>query len=141
MFELKFEDKVKVWKDLRDKLESAPRPFDLLLKFINGLPRSSRKQNPWDPDSVAEPWHLIENSSFTEYEIAQLCAYTLQLTDRFCGCEVEIHICKEVENDRYMYLVYLDKSTVLGYKNKAVKAVDLPKNIISHKIYALPPLH
>ena len=53
MFELKFEDKVKVWKDLRDKLESAPRPFDLLLKFINGL-LVPRKQNPGS-DSVAEP--------------------------------------------------------------------------------------
>lgn len=141
MLELKFEDKVRVWRNLRDEIESHENPFSLLINFLNSLPVSSKKPNAFDPNSKIEPWNLLEKDSFTEYEIAQLCAYTLQLTDRFCGCEVEIHICKEVENDRYMYLVYLDRSTVLGYKNKAVKAVDLPKNIISHKIYALPPLH
>ena len=49
MYELKFEDKVKVWKDLRDKLESSIKPFDLLNQFVKDLPRSTRKTNPWDP--------------------------------------------------------------------------------------------
>tara|TARA_B100000900_G_scaffold154258_1_gene130982 strand:- start:606 stop:1031 length:426 start_codon:yes stop_codon:yes gene_type:complete len=141
MYELKFEDKVKVWKDLRDQLESTPRPFDLLIKFINGLPRSSRKENPWDPNSVAEPWHLIENSSFTEYEIALLYAYTLQLTDRFSDARVEIHISKDIKEDVNMYLVYLDGSIVLGYNNEVSTNNSLPQSIVSQKVIHLPPLH
>ena len=140
MYELKFEDKVKVWKDLRDDLESTPRPFDLLNKFIKDLPRSSRKENPWDPKSVAEPWHLIENSSFTEYEIALLCAYTLQLTDRFSDAKVEIHISKDIEEDVNMYLVYLDGSIVLGYNNEVFTSNSLPQSIVSQKVIQLPPL-
>ena len=140
MYELKFEDKVKVWKDLRDDLESSPRPFDLLNKFIKDLPRSSRKENPWDPKSVAEPWHLIENSSFTEYEIALLCAYTLQLTDRFSDAKVEIHISKDIEEDVNMYLVYLDGSIVLGYNNEVFTSNSLPQSIVSQKVIQLPPL-
>ena len=141
MYELKFEDKVKVWKDLRDDLESTPRPFDLLNKFIKDLPRSSRKENPWDPKSVAEPWHLIENSSFTEYEIALLCAYTLQLTDRFSDAKVEIHISKDIEEDVNMYLVYLDGSIVLGYNNEVFTSNSIPQSIVSQKVIQLPPLH
>ena len=141
MYELKFEDKVKVWKDLRDDLESSPRPFDLLNKFIKDLPRSSRKENPWDPKSVAEPWHLIENSSFTEYEIALLCAYTLQLTDRFSDAKVEIHISKDIEEDVNMYLVYLDGSIVLGYNNEVFTSNSIPQSIVSQKVIQLPPLH
>ena len=140
MYELKFEDKVKVWKDLRDDLESTPRPFDLLNKFIKDLPRSSRKENPWDPKSVAEPWHLIENSSFTEYEIALLCAYTLQLTDRFSDARVEIHISKDIKEDVNMYLVYLDGSIVLGYNNEVFTSNSLPQSIVSQKVIQLPPL-
>ena len=141
MYELKFEDKVKVWKDLRDELESSAQPFELLSKFVKDLPRSSRKTNAWDPNSVAEPWHLIENSSFTEYEIALLCAYTLQLTDRFSKAKVEIHISKDVNKDVNMYLVYLDGSIVLGYNNEVFTSNLIPEGIVSQKVIQLPPLH
>ena len=141
MYELKFEDKVKVWRDLRNQLESAARPFDLLNQFVKSLPRSSRKENPWDPKSVTEPWHLIENSSFTEYEIALLCAYTLQLTDRFSDAKVEIHISKDIKEDVNMYLVYLDGSIVLGYNNEVFTSNSLPQSIVSQKVIQLPPLH
>ena len=141
MYELKFEDKVKVWKDLRDELESSAEPFELLSKFVKDLPRSSRKTNAWDPNSVAEPWHLIENSSFTEYEIALLCAYTLQLTDRFSKAKVEIHISKDVNKDVNMYLVYLDGSIVLGYNNEVFTSNLIPEGIVSQKVIQLPPLH
>ena len=141
MYELKFEDKVKVWRDLRNQLESAARPFDLLNQFVKSLPRSSRKENPWDPKSVTEPWHLIENSSFTEYEIALLCAYTLQLTDRFSDARVEIHISKDIKEDVNMYLVYLDGSIVLGYNNEVFTSNSIPESIVSQKVIQLPPLH
>jgi len=141
MNELKFEDKVKVWKDLRDELESSAQPFELLSKFVKDLPRSSRKTNAWDPNSVAEPWHLIENSSFTEYEIALLYAYTLQLTDRFSKAKVEIHISKDINKDVNMYLVYLDGSIVLGYNNEVFTSNLIPEGIVSQKVIQLPPLH
>ena len=141
MYDLKFEDKVKVWKDLRNTIEVSSRPFDLLNQFIKELPRSSRKENPWDPNSVAEPWHLIENSSFTEYEIALLCAYTLQLTDRFSDARVEIHISKDIKEDVNMYLVYLDGSIVLGYNNEVSTSNSVPQSIVSQKVIQLPPLH
>lgn len=141
MLELKFEDKVRVWRNLRDEIETHNDPLALLLEFLDTLPISSRKTNPFDPQTQIQPWNLLENDSFTEYEIAQLCAYTLQLTDRFCNSKVEIHISKDIENDRFMYLVYLDNNTVLGHGKEAVKVEKLPKNIISQKVYALEPLH
>ena len=141
MHELKFEDKVRVWKELREDLESAYEPFRVLNDFIKSLPRSTRKQNPWDPESVALPWHLIENKSFTEYEIALLCAYTLQLTDRFSQAKVEIHISKDIEKEVNMYLVYLDGSIVLGYNEEVSSSNSIPQSIVSQKVIQLPPLH
>ena len=141
MHELKFEDKVRVWKELREDLESSYEPFRVLNDFIKRLPRSSRKQNPWDPQSVTLPWHLIENKSFTEYEIALLCAYTLQLTDRFSDAKVEIHISKDIEKDVNMYLVYLDGSIVLGYNEEVSSSNSIPQSIVSQKVVQLPPLH
>lgn len=141
MYELKFEDKVKVWRDLREQIETHPQPFKLLQDFLSTLPVSSRKPNAFDPTAQIQPWHLLENDSFTEYEIAQLCAYTLQLTDRFCQAKVEIHISKDIEKDELLYLVFLDGSIVLGYNNKAISIGKLPKTIVSQKVYAMPPLN
>ena len=141
MFELKFEDKVKVWRDLRTKLETHPRPFEAVLHFVNKLPRSSSKTNAWDPKAKIEPWHLIEKDAFTEYEIAQLTAYTLQLTDRFSSSQIEIHISKDTQKDNLVYLVYLDRGIILGYYNEAITVDELPKHIVSQKVYKLPPLH
>ena len=141
MFELKFEDKVKVWRNLRDQLETHPRPYESVLQFVNKLPISAKKPNAWDPKAKVEPWHLIEKSEFTEYEIAQLIAYTLQLTDRFSGAEIEIHISKDTQKDNLVYLVYLDRGIILGYYNEAITVDELPKHVVSQKIYKLPPLH
>lgn len=137
----KLEDKIKVWKDLRNKLEDHPRPFDMLVQFTNKLHVSSKKVNAFDPGSKIEPWHLIEKNEFSEYEIAQLIAYTLQLTDRFCDSNIEIHISKDTKKDNLVYLVYLDKGIILGYYNEAITVDELPKHIVSQKIYRLPPIH
>ena len=137
----KLEDKIKVWKDLRNKLEDHPRPFDMLVQFTKKLHVSSKKDNAFNPESKIEPWHLIEKNEFTEYEIAQLIAYTLQLTDRFCNSDIEIHISKDTKKDNLVYLVYLDKGIILGYYNEAITVDELPKHIVSQKIYRLPPIH
>ena len=141
MFELKFEDKVKVWKNLREKLETHPRPFEAVLHFVNKLPRSSSKTNAWDPKAKIEPWHLIEKDAFTEYEIAQLTAYTLQLTDRFSSTEIEIHISKETKKSKLLYLVYVDNFIVIGYNNTVTTVGELPESVVSQKIYNMPTLH
>ena len=137
----KLEDKIKVWKNLRNKLENHTRPFDVLVQYCNKLHVSAKKTNAWDPKAKIEPWHLIEKDEFTEYEIAQLMAYTLQLTDRFSSANIEIHISKDTQKDNLVYLVYLDRGIILGYYNEAITVDELPKHVVSQKIYKLPPLH
>ena len=142
MFELKFEDKVKVWKNLRETLELHPRPFDAVLQFVRKLPLSAKKKtNAWDPKAKIEPWHLIEKTEFTEYEIAQLTAYTLQLTDRFSEAQIEIYISKENKKSKLLYLVYVDNFIVIGYNNEVTTVEELPANVIPQKIYSMPPIH
>ena len=141
MLELKFEDKVKVWKDLRSTLETHPNPLDCLMSFVNTLPVSSRKVNPWDPKTQVQPWELIGKESFTNYEFSLLICYTLQLTDRFSASQIEIHISKNIRNEEQLYLVYLDNNIVIGYGNDVMRVEDLPNYIISERGYSMPKLH
>ena len=137
----KLEDKIKVWKNLRNKLEDHPRPFDALVQYCNKLHVSAKKTNAWDPKAKIEPWHLIEKDEFTEYEIAQLMAYTLQLTDRFCSSQIEIHISKETKKSKLLYLVYVDNFIVIGHNNGITTVEELPESVVSQKIYNMPTLH
>ena len=137
----KLEDKIKVWKNLRNKLEDHPRPFDALVQYCNKLHVSAKKTNAWDPKAKIEPWHLIEKDEFTEYEIAQLMAYTLQLTDRFSSSQIEIHISKETKKSILLYLVYVDNFIVIGYNNGVTTVEELPGSIVSQKIYKMPTLN
>ena len=141
MLNLKFEDKVKVWKDLRSDLETHPKPFQRLLNFVNTLPMSSQKVNPWDPKTQVQPWELIEKGSFTNYEFSLLICYTLQLTDRFSDSQIEIHISKNIKNNEQLYLVYLDNTVVIGYGNNVIRVEELPTYIISERVYCMPKLH
>ena len=106
-----------------------------LSKKIESKIASSKKQ------FILDTFQKKEKDEFTEYEIAQLIAYTLQLTDRFCDSNIEIHISKDTKKDNLVYLVYLDKGIILCYYNEAITVDELPKHIVSQKIYRLPPLH
>lgn len=142
MHELKFEEKVKVWRDLREKIEISKDPLKLLLEFTGRLARSSAKINAFDPKEFIEPWDLVMKDAFNDLEICLLSCYTLQLTDRFSNDKFEIHITEDVKSKSKYYLLIINKELVLGYTPDLVTSIDeLPKDIISQRIYPMPALH
>lgn len=142
MHELKFEEKVKVWRDLREKIEISKDPLKLLLEFTGRLARSSAKINAFDPKEFIEPWDLVMKDAFNDLEICLLSCYTLQLTDRFSNDKFEIHITEDVKSKSKYYLLIINKKLVLGYTPDLVTSIDeLPKDIISQRIYPMPALH
>lgn len=142
MHELKFEEKVKVWRDLREKIEISKDPLKLLLEFTGRLARSSAKINAFDPKEFIEPWDLVMKDAFNDLEICLLSCYTLQLTDRFSNDKFEIHITEDVKSKSKYYLLIINKELVLGYTPDLVTSInELPKDIISQRIYPMPALH
>lgn len=142
MHELKFEEKVKVWRDLREKIEISKDPLKLLLEFTGKLARSSAKINAFDPKEFVEPWDLVMKDAFNDLEICLLSCYTLQLTDRFSNDKFEIHITEDIKSKSKYYLLIINKELVLGYNPDLVTSVDkLPKDIVSQRIYPMPALH
>jgi|TARA_R110000744_G_scaffold66859_3_gene136585 hypothetical protein len=66
--------------------------------------------------------------------------YSLQLTERFKQDLVEIHICIDRENNETFYLLMIE-NRVIGYDDKRHIAMsDLPKKIISQRVYTMPRL-
>jgi len=140
MFHKNYEQRLQSWICLRQKLETAADPFQEVIDFYKQAPYVSIHTDPWHRDVWPDPWELVYENQYDEFCTVLGMCYSLQLTDRFKGSEFEIHICT-LESLSYMFLLFVD-NYVLGYDNKkTVLKKDLPMDLQSQTVYAMPKLN
>ena len=140
MFHKNYEQRLNSWSSLRQKLEVAADPFQEIIDFYKQAPYVSVHTDPWSQDMWPDPWELVYENQYDEFCTVLGMCYSLQLTDRFKGSEFEIHICT-LESLSYVYLLFVD-NYVLGYdNNKVVLKKDLPMDLQSQTVYAMPKLN
>jgi hypothetical protein len=140
MFHKNYEQRLNSWSSLRQKLEVAADPFQEVIDFYKQAPYVSVHTDPWSQDMWPDPWELVYENQYDEFCTVLGMCYSLQLTDRFKGSEFEIHICT-LESLSYVYLLFVD-DYVLGYdNNKVVLKKDLPMDLQSQTVYAMPKLN
>ena len=113
----------------------------MCLNFVNQAPVGKLELNLWSNTEWPQPWNLIEASRFSEQAKILLICYTLQLTERFATEDVEIHIGNRVEStDDLLFLLYFGEY-VIGYVyDLPVPIKDIPKSLVSQRIYTMPRL-
>lgn len=140
MFHKNYEQRLNSWSSLRQTLEVAADPFQEIIDFYKQAPYVSVHTDPWSQDMWPDPWELVYENQYDEFCTVLGMCYSLQLTDRFKGSEFEIHICT-LESLSYVYLLFVD-DYVLGYdNNKVVLKKDLPMDLQSQTVYAMPKLN
>ena len=140
MFHKNYEQRLNSWSCLRQRLESAFDPFQEVIDFYKQAPYVSVHTDPWSQDMWPDPWELVYENQYDEFCTVLGMCYSLQLTDRFKGSEFEIHICT-LESLSYVYLLFVD-DYVLGYdNNKVVLKKELPMDLQSQTVYAMPKLN
>jgi hypothetical protein len=140
MFHKNYEQRLNSWSSLRQKLEVAADPFQEVIDFYKQAPYVSVHTDPWSQDMWPDPWELVYENQYDEFCTVLGMCYSLQLTDRFKGSEFEIHICT-LESLSYVYLLFVD-DYVLGYDNNTVVLKkDLPMDLQSQTVYAMPKLN
>lgn len=141
MFDLKYEDRLQSWSCLRQDLETSNDPLQHVIDFYSMAPRVSIAVDPWDETRWPTPWELVFENQYDDFCTVLGQCYSLQLTDRFKGSSFEIHIGIDKEESRTCYLLIIDNSKVLGWNETYVSLDDLPKSLVSQKIYTMPNLH
>ena len=141
MFDLQYEDRLRAWKDFRNYIEESRKPLQDTINFVNQAPVGKLELNLWSNAEWPQPWNLIEASRFSEQAKILLICYTLQLTERFATEDVEIHIGNRVEStDDLLFLLYFGEY-VIGYVyDLPVPIKDIPKSLVSQRIYTMPRL-
>jgi len=143
MFTLqKYEDRLAAWSAFRQTLENADDPVAEAIAFYNSVSRVSINTDPWDKSTWPDPWELVLENQYCDFCILLGICYSLQLTDRFSGSDIEIYIGTDKENSKTLYLlciddiaISLDTDIVVGNKTKMCDGIAFEKK------YAMPDIN
>ena len=138
MFEKRYEDRLIVWRQFRNGLESAQDPIQEAIDYYNQAPYCLIAADPFTPSSWPTAWEIIEENNYCAFvKILAIC-YTLQLTDVLSQASYEIHITRDREKSATYYLLYVDNN-VIGFDTETyVHRSKLPNTLRSELVHALP---
>ena len=139
MFDKKYEDRLVLWREFRDGLETSSDPIQEVIDFYNQAPSCLIAADPYTPSTWPTPWELLEENNYCSFvKILAIC-YTLQLTDVLSQASYEIHITRDNENSETYYLLYVD-DIVIGFNGEThVHRSELPATMHSELVHSLQP--
>ena len=138
MFDKPYEQRLTIWRDLRNNLETSSDTIQEAINFYNNAPDCLIAADPFTPSSWPTAWEIIEENNYCAFvKILAIC-YTLQLTDVLSKAEYEIHITRDREKSATYYLLYVDNN-VIGFDTETyVHRSKLPNTLRSELVHALP---
>lgn len=140
MFDLHDTQRLTFWKQFRDTLETSDTPFDDVAKFWSLAPFVSPFLDHSNPESWPDPWHLVLDNKLDDLAICLGMLYTLQLTQRFIGCQYEIHMSMLPDEKENRFFLVIDKKNVLNYVYGASVDFDQIKDVQTSLIYTVKKL-
>ena len=119
-------DRIKLWRQFREQLETAENPLLDVIYFWNNVPISSIAADPYDTKTWPDPWELLKENTYCEFTKILAIYYTLQLTDRFSQSSFEIHIVLDKKESAMKYLLFVDNQAIGYYYDKSIDTKELP---------------
>lgn len=137
MFEKNYEERLEIWSNFRQDLESSSTPFTDVISFFSKAPKVGLHLDPWDKNSWPNPWEMILENKYCEFISVLGWLYSLQLTERFSQSNFEIHIFT-VQEKGYQYCLFVD-DYVLGFSDEkeVIKKINLPKTYKPQVVYPM----
>ena len=138
MFDKPYEQRLTIWRDLRNNLETSSDTIQEAINFYNNAPDCLIAADPFTPSSWPTAWEIIEENNYCPFvKILAIC-YTLQLTDVLSRASYEIHITRDYKNSETYYLLYVDNKVIGFDADTYVQRNKLPKTLRSELTHVLP---
>lgn len=122
MFDVSGTERLTEWRKIRDSLNSSDDPYQSVLEVWKRAPFVNRYLDPDNPGSWPDPWHLILDNRYDDLALALGIVYTLGLSERFIGQEIEIHMSMS-DTQRESYFVII-KNTVIDIDCRIILTKD-----------------
>lgn len=138
MFNKKFEERLLEWSTFRDSLETTDSPIEKAIEFFKLAPIGSLAADPYDQESWPNPWQLIQENIYCEFvKILAIC-YTLQLCDRFTGCDFKLYIAQDGKQRYYLLEI---NNQIIGYDNNKLVDSSVLKTLNIESKYVMPHIN
>jgi hypothetical protein len=124
VFDLYGNERLTEWKRLRDEIETANQPLDLVAEVWSRAPFVNPHLDPRDPESWPDPWQIVLNDRLDELAIALGMLYTIKLTQRFMDTPCEIHMSIPYREKDSRFYLFVDSKFILNYEPRKVLATD-----------------
>ena len=142
MFSEVFENRLRSWRQVRERINNSDFPFYEVIAVYNKAPVIHNKSiDMWNNKTWLDPWQLIKENGYTETCIICGICYTLQLTERFSHSDFEIHITTNNETKETFLLLAVDDTVIQPQESRYLKRSAVPNTWISQKIYSMPAIH
>jgi hypothetical protein len=142
MFDKKYEERLAIWSQFRESLETAIDPIQDTIDFFSTAPISNLAADPYSSETWPDPWELIEENNYCPFVKILAISYTLQLTDKFSQSTFEIHITQDQERSTSDYLLMIDDRVVgLAGGDVHVSRDNVPETTYSKCVHEMPKLH
>lgn len=141
MVDKKFEDRLAIWRQLRDSLATSNNPIQDVIDYWNDIPQGQRNADPFDDQTWPDPWEMIEENSYCEFTKILAMAYTLKLSKLYDDWQPVIKIGLDRTQSRMYYMLYLGDQVIGFDEEKSVHISELPKNIHIEKIHVMRELY
>lgn len=125
----RYEDRLHLWKDLRDQIEEEEDPIQAALNFWNDIPKTSRNLDPYDANTWPTPWEMIEENEYCEYTSILAVGYTLMLTERCKDWHYEIKVGVDKRESKMYYILIAGDYTIGINNNNNVDVIEHPHNM------------
>jgi hypothetical protein len=140
MFDKKYEDRLLIWHQFREGLETSEDPIQDTIDFYNKAPLTSIAADPFTPSAWPTPWEIVQENIYCEFvKILAIC-YTLQLTDCLSQSTYEIHTAYDKEKSATYYLLYVDDKVIGYHGDTYVFRNKLPVTLYSQFEHTMPAL-
>lgn len=133
----RYENRIVVWSEFRQHLETADNPIQDVIDFWNHAPISARSCDPFDKSTWLAPWDLIESNNYCEFSKILAIYYTLVLTDKFKDSYFEIQIINDRNAQELKYILLVDDSIIGYFYNRAVTYDEVPIDITIQAYYPM----
>jgi hypothetical protein len=122
MFDLAVDDRLSVWANFRESINTSDDPLRDVTHFWSLAPFTVHNHHvdPYYQASWPTPWEIIVENKYDDFTKAVMIGYTLLFTDRFKDSEVQIKTLVDNDGKRLYNVVCVDETWVLNYDDDHV---------------------
>ena len=141
MFDKKYEDRLLLWREFRESLETSDDPLQDVVSFYSSAPLVSIQTDPYTQENWPTPWEIIKENNYCAFVKILAISYTLQLCERFIGTKFEINIVRDDTRSSKEYHLIVD-GMCIGYDQQYVVPVSkIPSNYVLETSYVMPKMN